>query len=351
LAVEKKCVPEGKQKNYPGELMELKSIIFADKNNATCQTKTTTLTTPPNGALIQTHYSCISAGTEVAKLTGLQPTDYPIGIGNRAIGKVLEVGSKCTTVSKGDLVFAHTHHTSHTTTNKLLVKLPNELDRPEIAQMGMAMVAFVGIRVGQPEIGDTAVIIGAGLVGQFMAQLLELSGVTAIIVDPVSGRLEIAKSCGVSHTINASDPQAIEQVLDLTNGGADHVFECTGIPPAVASAPKYAGRSAQVILVGSPRGEYQTDLTEFLQPFHLWKPNMDLTLKGSHEWKVPLYPQQGYKHSQVRNGRILADLMVSGKLKIKPLLTGVFKPEDCADAYHKLHKEKDHHLGAVFDWT
>lgn len=78
---------------------------------------------------------------------------------------------------------------------------------------------------------------------------------------------------------------------------------------------------------------------------------MDLTLKGSHEWKVPLYTQQGYKHSQVRNGRILADLMLSGKLKMKPLLTGIFNPEDCADAYQKLHNEKDKHLGTVFDWT
>ena len=331
--------------------MELKSIIFANQNNAICQIKTTTLTTPPNGALIQTHYSCVSAGTELAKLTGRQPMEYPFGIGNRAIGRVLETGPKCDTISKGDLVFTHTHHASHATTNKLLVKLPNELDRPEIAQMGMAMVAFTGLRVAQPEMGDTAVVIGAGLVGQFMAQLLELAGVTAIIVDPVPGRLNIAKSCGVSHTINAVEPTAAEQVLDITNGGADHVFECTGIPPAIATAPKYAGRSAQVILVGSPRGEYQTDLTEFLQPFHLWKPNMDLTLKGSHEWKVPLYPQQGYKHSQIRNGRILADLMLSGKLKMEPLLTGVFKPEDCSDAYQKLLAEKDQHLGVVFDWT
>jgi len=330
---------------------DLKNIIFAAQNTVECQTDSADLNPPSNGAIIQTHYSCISAGTEVAKLTGLQPIEYPIGIGNRAIGRVLEVGPKCDTVSEGDLVFAHTHHASHATSNRLLLKLPDELDRPEIAQMGMAMVAFVGIRVGQPEMGDTAVVVGAGLVGQFMAQLLELAGVTAILVDPVPGRLKIAKSCGTSHTINASDPKATEQVLDVTNGGADYVFECTGIPPAVASAPKYAGRSAQVILVGSPRGEYQTDLTEFLQPFHLWKPNMDLTLKGSHEWKVPLYPQQGYKHSQIRNGCILADLMVSGKLKMKPLLTGVFKPEDCENAYQKLHKEKDDHLGVVFDWT
>ena len=277
--------------------------------------------------------------------------EYPFDIGNRAIGRVIEVGSKCDIVSEGDLAFVHTHHTSYAITNKLLVKLPNELDRPEIAQMGMAMVAFTGIRVGHPEMGDTAVVVGAGLVGQFMAQLLELSGITAIVVDPVPGRLEIAKSCGTSHIVNASDSNAVAQVIDITQGGADYVFECTGIPPAIVSAPRYAGRSAQIILVGSPRGEFQTDLTEFLQPFHLWKPNMDLTLKGSHEWKVPLYPQQGYKHSQVRNGRILADLMLAGKLKMKPLLTGIFNPEDCADAYQKLHDEKDKHLGAVFDWT
>jgi len=186
------------------------------------------------------------------------------------------------------------------------------------------------------------------LVGQFAAQLLQLAGVKALLVDPVAGRLAIARQCGVEHAIEADG--AAEQVMALTGGqGADYILECTGVPAVVEGAVQFAGRSAQLIMIGSPRGELQTDLTAFLNHFHLWRPQGDLTLKGAHEWKIPLYPELGSKHSMARNAHILADLILADKLKMKPLLTGVFKPEDGLGAYERLKNEKELHLGTVFD--
>ena len=331
--------------------MQTRHIAFKALNEVVCETVEQELTAPEAGALIQLSYTCISAGTEVAKLTGLQPGTFPAGpLGNRAVGRVLEAGDKRDDLQPGDFVFCHAPHASHAAVSGLVVKLPDALDRPEMAMLGMAMVAFTGVRVGQPELGDAAVVVGGGLVGQFTAQLLQLAGVKTILVDPVPGRLEIARRCGVEHAIEAEG--AVEQVMELTDGqGAEYILECTGVPAVVEGAVQFAGRSAQLIMIGSPRGELQTDLTSFLNHFHLWRPQGDLTLKGAHEWKIPLYPELGGKHSMARNAQILADLVAADKLKMGPLLTGLFKPENAQAAYEQLKNEKEQHLGTVFDWT
>ena len=100
----------------------------------------------PRDVLIETHYSCISAGTELAKLSGLQTIDFPVRIGNRAVGRVLEVGSEVNSVHKGNLVFSHLHHTSHSLGARLVCPLPDELDRPAAATLGLALVAITGVQ-------------------------------------------------------------------------------------------------------------------------------------------------------------------------------------------------------------
>jgi threonine dehydrogenase-like Zn-dependent dehydrogenase len=321
----------------------LKSIQFTGLSQAKCESQTVDLSPPPGGALIRTRYSCISAGTELAKLMGRQQFSFPAGIGNRAIGRVEETGPQCQHVKAGDLVFAHTAHASQAATDGLLVKLPDELDTPETALIGMASVAITGVRVAQPELGDTAVVLGAGLVGQLLAQLLAIDGVRPILVDGIAGRLEVARSCGIENT---ADP-AGASLCDC----ADIVFDCTGVPEAIIDAPKYARKGAQIVLVGSPRGSVMVDPTAFLNYFHLDKPHGDLTLRGAHEWKIPLWPTAGVKHSQAHNIEILAELIRCGRLKLRPLLSGVFAPEKAQAAYDALACSPQTTLGAVFDWT
>ena len=331
--------------------IETRRILFVDLNQVVCHTEAATLLPPSNGVIIETRFSCISAGTELAKLTGLQNFAYPGPIGNRAIGRVLEKGEQCRHVEVGDLVFTHSHHASHSQSQRLIAPLPDSLDCPEAAMLGMAMVAITGIRVARPEIGDCAVVIGAGLVGQFVAQLLELNGVRAIVVDPSPGRLATARECGAWQTVEAGE-DASQSVLELTDGrGAEHVLECTGIPAVAEAAVAFAAQSAQVVLVGSPRGEHMADMTPFLNSIHLWRDQGDLTLKGAHEWKIPVFPVHGGKHSLLRNARILTELVESDRLSLKPLLSHLFEPGDCQQAYDLLRPDRDACLGVVFDWT
>ena len=180
---------------------KVRSIVFAAQNKVECTKEEQVIEPAADGVVLETHYSCISAGTEVAKLTGLQPFPYPSGLGNRAIGRVVATGPQCEDFAVGDLVFSHIYHVSHSKGARLVAKLPDELARPDSALIGMITVAITGVRQVNTQIGDIAVVTGAGLVGNFAAQLLELSGVTTIIVDQVEGRLEKARACGISQYI------------------------------------------------------------------------------------------------------------------------------------------------------
>lgn len=331
--------------------LSVKKIIFEAVNQVVTTEESESFDLEEQDVLLETSYSCISAGTELAKLSGLQKVSYPICLGNRAVGRVLKTGATVTHVKPGDLVFSHTAHRSHSLASKLVVKLPEELDHPAAAMLGMAMVALVGVQTALGQLGDTAVITGGGLVGQFAAQLLELSGVRTILVDPVPGRLEIARQCGISHVIPAG-VQTREEIMDLTQGqGAELILECTGIPAVLEESTQYAATSGTIVMIGSPRGQRDADFVTFLNKFHLWQPQGNLTLKGAHEWKVPLYGDGFHKHSMERNAEILTRLSTSGQLKLSPLLSKVYRPDDAASAYLDLHEGKDRILGAVFDWT
>ena len=331
--------------------VELRSIVFEGINQAKLETKPKTFILSPHDVLIKTRYSCISAGTEMAKLTGLQKVSYPFYLGNRAVGHVVATGNDVDNVVIDDLVFSHIHHQNYSLGQQLVCPLPNELNTPVAATLGMALVAITGIQTVRPELGDNVVVTGAGLVGQFAAQLAALSGAYPILIDIVDERLQVARSCGINTTINPIREDASERVMELTNGkGANIILECTGVPDVATSAIDYARRSGRFVFVGSPRGEFQTDITPFLEKVHLWKPGGNLTLLGAHEWKIPIKENDFTKYSMEQNCKLLARLMIENKLKAIPLVSRVYDPKNVAEAYQDLTNYQDKVLGAIFDW-
>ena len=121
--------------------VELRSIVFEGINQAKLETKPKTFILSPHDVLIKTRYSCISAGTEMAKLTGLQKVSYPFYLGNRAVGHVVATGNDVDNVVIDDLVFSHIHHQNYSLGQQLVCPLPNELNTPVAATLGMALVA------------------------------------------------------------------------------------------------------------------------------------------------------------------------------------------------------------------
>ncbi len=332
--------------------MQIKRVIFPKEGEVAVERNEATLEATAGEVVVRTLYSCVSAGTELAKLTGEQVVEYPFVPGNRAVGEVMSVGAGVTRVKPGDVIFTHAPHVSHAKEKRFMVPVPGGVRLDHAATLGMSLVSITALRQGKPELGDWAVVFGTGMVGNFCAQLYALSGAEVVAVDVSPARLEVARQCGIPHVVDATGGDVVGQILRLTEGrGAEFVVEATGEPSVFDTASSVAKRGGEVILLGSPRRELQCNLTPVLQKVHLWRDHGALTLKGAHEWRYPLYEDAWAKHSLERNAKVILRLMQQERLQVAPLVSHVLPPEDAARAFEGLLTDKAAWTGVVFDWT
>ena len=82
-------------------------VVYPAMQQVACTTADEEFVLGPDDVLLHTEFSVISAGTELAKLTGLQKVEYPFVPGNRAVGRVAAVGAAVTAVQVGARIFSH----------------------------------------------------------------------------------------------------------------------------------------------------------------------------------------------------------------------------------------------------
>lgn len=106
------------------------------------------------------------------------------------------------------------------------------------------------------EAGDTAVVIGDGAVGLCAVAASKRIGAEKIIaVGHHENRLEIAEEMGATHTVSSRGEEAIEEVKELTDGGANHVLECVGAESALETAAQIVRPGGNIGYVGVPHLE------------------------------------------------------------------------------------------------
>lgn len=303
---------------------------------------------------VQLVYSLISPGTELAMLSGKEAwAKLPICPGYSSVSRVLEAGDGVTEFKPGDLVFHYGSHSEYqvVAADQLLIKLPEDIDARWVPFTRMATVAFTSVRVSNIEIGDAVSITGLGLVGNMAAQLARLQGATVIGVDLSLERIQTAASCGLDFTLNGGGGDIKEQILRLTDGkGVSTHIEATGVAKVGVDSLAWIAKLGEIIFLGSPRGEYNADVTDILNYCHLYNRGC-ITFKGAHEWRFPTHPAEFVKHSLVRNSKIVFELMKQKRLHIEPLISHVIKPEQAREAYEGLRLNKDQYNGVLFDWS
>lgn len=308
----------------------------------------------PTQVAIETEYSVLSAGTELAVLRGTEAwAPLPFGPGYGAVGQVIGAGAAVRNAAVGDRLLCYTPHATHAISDGPPYRLPDGLDPKRAVFARTGAVAMTARRVSDAELGDYVAVLGLGLVGNLAAQLFKLSGCAVIGIDPSASRRAIAADCGIDHVLAPNDGTTREAVADITRGEmCASVVEATGIPPVAEGAFDLARPLGDLVLLGSPRGECQGDITGLLNHTHLWNQGC-VTVKGAHEWRYPIPrdPQHHAKHSIERNIEILFRSMADGRLNVDSLRTHVMSPSQCAKAYAGVRDEPDSYLGVVFDWT
>jgi len=203
---------------------------------------------------------------------------------------------------------------------RVLYRLPDGLSYENAAMVEPVSIAFHAVRRCPPVLNDTAVVVGAGMIGLFVIQALRLAGCGKIIaVDVVPDKLKLARDLGASHTVNSGAEDAAARVQDLTGGlGADLAVEAVGMPQTVEMAVRCVRKGGSVTLVGnvSPRVELPLQVAV----------TRELTLYGSCASSGE-YPA-------------CLDMLSSGSIKTAPICSAVAPLADGASWFDRLYRKE-----------
>ncbi len=226
-----------------------------------------------NELLIETEASLVSAGTELAALTGAylkREIAYPRNPGYAACGKVIEAGPGELPARPGDRVFVGGNHATHALCTpqwglKSVFPAPEGLSAEEACFAALGAVAMHGARRVKVELGESACVFGLGLVGQLVLQIAKLWGAHPLIaVEPNPFRREIALKHGADHALDPKAGNLVERIKEITDGGADVLFETSGTTRTILPMLEAARYGARISVTGGVHGTVEMDFyTDF----------------------------------------------------------------------------------------
>ncbi len=288
--------------------------------------------------------TCGVCPSDVRLYTGTRAgTTYPRTVGHEWVGEVITVGQAVTDFRPGDRVAAFIQRVcgmcrncQRGLFNLCLNRLPaiqggfQTLGRavPQALERIPDGVSYEAASFSEPlacclngvgrtpiQLGDTVVIMGAGPIGQMLAQLARLRGARVIAVDLLEDRLELARELGASATLNAADPDLVKQVQGLTDGlGAEAVIVAVGSTTAEKQALELAAPGGCVNYFA---GTYPAS-TIALDPNVIHYKQLWVT---------------GSFHFTPGGFRTALDLIARGQVQVLPLISHRFALADIAEAF------------------
>ncbi|HEX7957712.1 MAG TPA: bi-domain-containing oxidoreductase, partial [Pyrinomonadaceae bacterium] len=285
--------------------------------------------------------------------------DESHALGYSAAGVVVEVGEGVDEFRAGDRVAcAGTGYAAHaellSVPKNLCARLPDGVDFEAGAFATLGAVALQGVRLAEPTLGESVVVVGLGLIGQLAAQLLRANGCRVFGVDLDPSKVELAKSLGADGGC-ASGPGVKEAVLKWSRGrGADAVLltAATSSDEPVELAGEISrlrGRVVAVGLVGMnvPRQSYfRRELS--LRVSMSYGPGR---YDPEYEERGHDYPLPYVRWTEGRNLEAFLDLVAAGSVKTAPLVTHRFPVEDGGRAYQLISGDAaEPYLGILINY-
>lgn len=351
----------------------------------------------PGGVLVRTTYSLISTGTEMMKVSearmsllgkararpdqvrklmdsvaqqgpvatykkAINRLDSYTPLGYSLCGVVVEVGAGAEEFSVGDVVAAAgnefaLHAEMNWVPTNLCVRVPDGVDPQHAAFATVGAIAMQGVRRAEVQLGETACVVGLGLVGQLVVRLLVAAGVRVVGVDTVEERCQMAEKAGAIACAGPDTEGAahIEEVLLTTTGGlgADHIFLAAGGASngPVELAARFARDRARVVDIGKTRLDlpwndyYEKELdVRFSRSYGPGRYDDRYELDGID------YPAGYVRWTERRNLECFLDLIAGESLDVASLVSGVHAIADAADVYEQLRTGGLHGVGFLLEY-
>jgi L-iditol 2-dehydrogenase len=200
---------------------------------------------------------------------------------------------------------------------RILYQLPAGIAFSEAAMLEAASVALHAVRVSEVKGGETALVIGAGMIGLLTLQAARAAGCASVLIADVDEtRLSLAREVGADATLLGSGADLTAEVMKRTEGrGVDITYEAVGRNETVATAIDSTRKGGTITLIGNIRPEVTLPLQKVV--------SRQLRLQGSCA-SAGEYPQA-------------IELIAGGKIKVGPLITAVAPLEDGPQWFSRLH--------------
>ena len=346
-----------------------------------------------NFVLVQNNFSIISSGTEKSKIDigkksllqkaksrpdlvkkvfdkirseGLIKTiktvntrlDTPSPLGYSSAGSVVAVGGLVKGIQPGDKVAcAGAGYANHaefiSVPNNLVAKIPSNVSEEYAAFTTLGSIATQGVRLANPLLGETFLVIGLGLIGQITVQLLKANGCNVIGTDLDKSSVELARSFGATG-IN-SDENIKNTSETLTNGhGVDGVIVCAGTKDnsVIEMCGEVTRQKGRVVVVGAVRMDIPRE--------NYFKKEINIVISRSYgpgrydpsyEEKGNDYPLSYVRFTEQRNMETFLSLLSQKKLDLKNLISHRFKLDEAHKAYQLIEgKKTEPYLGILLSY-
>lgn len=344
------------------------------------------------GVLVRTHYSVVSTGTEGMKVREgrmsylgkararpdhvkrvlqsiqqqglvltyrrvLNKLDSMTPLGYSLAGVVVAVGPGAEEFHVGQRVAcAGAGYANHAEVNyvprHLVVPVPDNVRMEHAAFGTIGAIAMQGLRRAEMQLGETACVIGLGLLGQLLVPLLKAAGINVIGVDLVEERCKLAKEMGACAALTVNDPGLLHTVFHVTGGiGADCVLIAAGgdSNSAAELAVAVARDRGRIVDIGKTRldlpwGDY-------------YRKELDVRFSRSYgpgrydpnyEEKGIDYPVGYVRWTERRNMGSFLELISQGRIAIDPIVSDVKPFAEAERVYRELSEGGTERLGIIF---
>lgn len=339
----------------------------------------------PDTVLVDVHFSCISAGTE---LSGVKSSGEPLwkralkqpdnvkkvvqltlehgvckaksvvqgkiragnATGYSASGRVINVGANITDLQVGDWVACAgaqcAHHADYINVPRnLCARIPTDLSVDLASTVTLGAIALQGVRRANPTLGETFVVVGLGILGQLTAQMLKANGCKVLGMDLDQKRLGLASQLGMDCSFDANDRDIVNTSKLLTDGyGVDGAIITAAAPSSdiVSNAFKMCRKKGRVVVVG--------DVGMDIKRPDIYEKELDFFISTSYgpgrydrrfEEEGVDYPLAYVRWTETRNMEAYLALVKSGAVKLDDLISASYPVGQAGEAYRALENVDD----------
>lgn len=358
----------------------MKQIIQDIKNGDTILEEVPAPIVKSGQVLIQTTRSLVSLGTErmlvefgkanllqkarqqpdkvkdvlnKVKTDGLKPTlnavfnklGQPLPLGYCNVGKVIAVGKGVTDFNVGDRVASNGNHAEFVSVpQNLVAKIPDNVSDEDAAFTVIGAIGLQGIRLVNPTLGETVVVIGLGLIGLITCQLLLANGCNVIGFDFDQSKVDLANSFGVNAVNPGTGVDQVAFVNSVTNGiGADAVLITASNKSndIISQSAKMSRKKGRIVLVGvigldiSRADFFEKELT--FQVSCSYGPGR---YDESYEQKGNDYPLAFVRWTEKRNFEAILNAISKGHVSVNQLITERIELDNYKEVYGDMKNSK-----------